>query len=141
MSVVTSAILASASAGLGVVFSLMGAGTVASAAMTGAPVDPFATVMPFAGGFSAFGLMIFFMMDYKKRAEKLTDDLAELNKARAEELKQENLKSQEVMRAMIAALDKFADGLHESSAATRESASAARENSVINKQLIAKLEH
>lgn len=141
MSVVTSALIASVSAGTGVVLSLMGASTIASAATAGLPVDPFSAVMPFAGGASAFGVMIFFMLDYKKRAEDLTKNLAELNKARAEELKLENIKSQEVMRAMIVALEKFADGLNESSAATRESASAARENSIINKQLIAKLEH
>jgi hypothetical protein len=84
------------------------------------------------GGVSALGVMLYFLADYKKRAEELTKALADLNMKRAEELKAEAEKSFEVLRGTTVAMQQLANGLTESAVATRE-------NSIIHKQLMERL--
>jgi hypothetical protein len=132
MSVITSALGASLSAGAGVVLTVLGVAGIVSAE-SGADASELVNAMgKLVGGVSALGVMLYFLADYKKRAEELTKALADLNMKRAEELKAEAEKSFEVLRGTTVAMQQLANGLTESAVATRE-------NSIIHKQLMERL--
>jgi hypothetical protein len=120
------------SAGAGVVLTVLGVAGIVSAE-SGADASELVNAMgKLVGGVSALGVMLYFLADYKKRAEELTKALADLNMKRAEELKAEAEKSFEVLRGTTVAMQQLANGLTESAVATRE-------NSIIHKQLMERL--